>query len=49
MVGMDRNVTHVDFDDSDKNGKQDIKVVLEDVPLRIVGAGVSTCAPIVPQ
>lgn len=42
-------VTHVDFDDSDKNGKQDIKVVLEDVPLRIVGAGVSTCAPIVPQ
>ena len=42
-------VTHLDFDDSDKNGKQDLKVVLEDAPIRIVGAGVSTCAPIFPQ
>jgi hypothetical protein len=42
-------VTHLDYDDSDKNGKQDLTVVLQDVPLRIVGAGVSTCAPLVPQ
>ena len=42
-------VTHLDFDDSDKNGMQDLKVVLEDAPLRIVGAGVSTCAPVIPQ
>ncbi len=42
-------VTHLDFDDSDKNGLQDLKVVLQDAPIRIVGAGVSTCAPLIPQ
>ncbi|MBA3549420.1 MAG: hypothetical protein H0T76_23340 [Nannocystis sp.] len=42
-------VTHLDYDDSDKNGVQDLKVIYEDAPLRIVGAGVSTCAPLVPQ
>ncbi len=42
-------VTHIDYDDSDANGKQDITVVLNNVPLKIVGAGVSTCAPTVPQ
>ncbi len=42
-------VTHIDYDDSDKNGKQDLKVVLQDAPLRVVGAGVSTCAPLIPQ
>ena len=42
-------VTHLDFDDSDKNGKQDLAVVLQDAPIRIVGAGVSTCAPVIPQ
>jgi len=42
-------VTHLDFDDSDKNGQQDLQVVLQDAPIRIVGAGVSTCAPIIPQ
>ena len=42
-------VTRLDYDDSDNNGKQDLKVVLQDVPLRVVGAGVSTCAPLIPQ
>ncbi|WAS99393.1 hypothetical protein [Nannocystis punicea] len=42
-------VTHLDYDDSDNNGVQDLKVVVEDAPLRIVGAGVSTCAPLIPQ
>ena len=42
-------VTHLDYDDSDNNGLQDLKVVLQDAPLRIVGAGVSTCAPLIPQ
>ncbi len=42
-------VTHLDYDDSDNNGKQDLVVVLQDAPIRIVGAGVSTCAPLVPQ
>jgi hypothetical protein len=42
-------VTHLDYDDSDKNGLQDLKVVFQDAPLRIVGAGVSTCAPLIPQ
>ncbi len=42
-------VTHLDYDDSDKNGLQDLKVVLQNAPLRVVGAGVSTCAPIEPQ
>jgi len=42
-------VTHIDHDDSDKNGLQDLKVIYQDAPLRIVGAGVSTCAPPIPQ
>ncbi|MBZ5710407.1 hypothetical protein [Nannocystis pusilla] len=42
-------VTHLDYDDSDGNGVQDLEVVVEDAPLRIVGAGVSTCAPLIPQ
>jgi hypothetical protein len=42
-------VTRIDYDDSDNNGQQDLDVVLEDAPIRIVGAGVSTCAPLVPQ
>ena len=42
-------VTHVDYDDSDNNGKQDITVVVNNAPLKIVGAGVSTCAPTLPQ
>jgi hypothetical protein len=42
-------VTHLDYDDSDKNGLQDLAVVYQDAPLRIVGAGVSTCAPLIPQ
>jgi hypothetical protein len=47
--GPGSEVTHIDFDDSDKNGKQDITVVIPDAPISIVGAGVSTCAPTAPQ
>ncbi len=42
-------VTHFDYDDSDNNGKQDLTTVVVQAPLRIVGAGVSTCAPFVPM
>jgi hypothetical protein len=42
-------VTHIDYDDSDNNGKQDITVVINNAPLKVVGAGVSTCAPTAPQ
>jgi hypothetical protein len=42
-------VTHIDYDDSDNNGKQDIKVVINNAPLKVVGAGVSTCAPTIPM
>lgn len=42
-------VTHLDFDDSDNNGVQDLTLLTDDAPLLIVGAGVSTCAPTAPQ
>ena len=42
-------VTHIDYDDSNNDGKQEITVVIDDAPLRVVGAGVSTCAPTLPQ
>ncbi len=42
-------ITHIDYDDSDNNGKQDITVVVNNAPLKVVGAGVSTCAPTLPQ
>jgi hypothetical protein len=42
-------VTHVDFDDSDNNGIQDVTTIPPNAPIRIVGAGVSTCAPVSPQ
>ena len=47
-------VTHIDYDDSDMNGKQDIKVVINNAVVqganvKVVGAGVSTCAPTAPQ
>jgi len=42
-------VTHFDYDDSDNNGKQDLTTVVASAPIRIVGAGVSTCAPFLPQ
>ena len=41
-------VTHLDYDDSDMNG-QALVQVFDDAPLRILGAGVSTCAPTLPQ
>lgn len=49
MSDSKSEVTHLDYDDSDNNGVQDLKVIYQDAPLRIVGAGVSTCAPLVPQ
>lgn len=42
-------VTHMDYDDSDMNGQQDIVQVFNNAPLRILGAGVSTCVPTFPQ
>ncbi|MBC8071840.1 MAG: hypothetical protein IAG13_26170 [Deltaproteobacteria bacterium] len=39
----DSQVTHLDFD-----GDQELEVVVEQAPIRIVGAGVSTCAPVYP-
>lgn len=42
-------VTHLDYDDSDMNGIQDLKKVVNAAPLLVVGAGVSTCAPFAPQ
>jgi hypothetical protein len=42
-------VTRLDHDDSDMNGKQDLTKLTDDAPLLIVGAGVSTCAPVAPQ
>jgi len=45
---LSSEVTHMDFDDSDNNGKQDLTVITNDAPLLVVGAGVSTCAPTVP-
>jgi hypothetical protein len=42
-------VTRLDHDDGDMNGKQDLTKLTDDAPLLIVGAGVSTCAPVAPQ
>jgi hypothetical protein len=42
-------VTHFDYDDSDNNGVQDLTTVVMQAPIRIVGAGVSTCAPFIPM
>ena len=47
--GPGSEVTHIDYDDSDNNGKQDITEVVANAPISIVGAGVSTCAPTAPQ
>jgi hypothetical protein len=46
---MTSEVTHLDYDDSDNDGQKELTVVVQDAPLRIVGAGVSTCVPLVPQ
>jgi hypothetical protein len=42
-------VTHLDYDDSDNDGMQELTTVVNAGPIRIVGAGVSTCAPFVPM
>ncbi len=47
--GPGSEVTHIDYDDSDNNGVQDVKQIVDNAPISIVGAGVSTCAPTAPQ
>lgn len=47
--GSNSKVTHFDYDDSDNNGIQDLTEVNAEGPLRVVGAGVSTCAPFNPM
>ena len=47
--GPGSEVTHLDYDDSDMNGVKDLKTVVANAPISIVGAGVSTCAPTAPQ
>jgi hypothetical protein len=42
-AGFDSQVTYLDYD-----GSQDLEVVVAQAPIRIVGAGVSTCAPVHP-
>jgi hypothetical protein len=42
-------VTHLDYDDSDMDGQQQLTTVVMNAPIRIVGAGVSTCAPFIPM
>ena len=41
-------VWHLDYDDSDGLGQQ-LSLLVSEAPLRVVGAGVSTCAPPDPQ
>ncbi len=41
-------VWHLDYDDSNGTGQQ-LSLLLPEAPIRIVGAGVSTCAPPDPQ
>lgn len=48
IFGTYSKVTHIDYDDSDSNGVQDLTEVAE-APIRIIGAGVSTCAPFIPM
>ena len=45
--GVTSKVTKLDYDDSDGGGKA-LTVVNNSAPIRIVGAGVSTCAPVQP-
>lgn len=47
--GSPSKVTRLDYDDSDNNGVQDLETVYPTAPLRVVGAGVSTCAPYLPM
>ena len=42
-LGFASKVTHLDYD-----GDQALDIVVDQAPIRIVGAGVSTCAPIIP-
>ena len=42
-------VTWLDFDDSEGELANGPQVINMNAPIRIVGAGVSTCAPVLPQ
>lgn len=46
--GSDSKVTHLDYDGSDGNGHV-LTTRVAQAPIRVFGAGVSTCAPYVPQ
>lgn len=46
-TGLASQVTHLDYDDSDMSGMQELEVVVDAAPIRIVGAGVSTCVPVI--
>jgi hypothetical protein len=46
---LNSKVTHLDYDDSDNDGQQQLTTVNMNAPIRIVGAGVSTCAPFLPM
>ena len=48
LFPLTSKVTHYDYDDSDMNGVKELTTVVDTAPIRIVGAGVSTCAPFVP-
>jgi hypothetical protein len=45
--GSNSKVTHLDYDESDGAGRA-LSTINTDAPIRVVGAGVSTCAPLVP-
>ncbi|MCY0992637.1 hypothetical protein OV203_36195 [Nannocystis sp. ILAH1] len=47
--GLVSKVTHLDYDDSDMDGQQQLTTINNAAPIRIVGAGVSTCAPFAPM
>jgi hypothetical protein len=47
--GFNSKVTYVDYSDKDMNGVQEVMTVVPQAPIRIVGAGVSTCAPFAPS
>lgn len=42
-------VAHLDYDDSDVSGQQELRLLATESPALFVGASASTCAPIQPQ
>jgi hypothetical protein len=47
MMGSNSKVTHLDYDESEGAG-QALTTINTSAPIRVVGAGVSTCAPLEP-